>query len=420
MPKITLSNVTNLGGNPVSAQQVINTNSDRIEAAIENTLSRDGSTPNQMESDLDMNHYDVLNVGTLQVDDITIDGSDPTGILERALSAAQEAEQSEVNAKQSEISAADSADRAEQYALLAFNETIVDGFTGLGIENDYPLQADPGSARNIRVNAGGATQLYSDGAFSLIYSLGQPYLRINIPNGVKFEAAYGYAIGLNTPADDSVSEVKLQSNSVSTAKVVDGAITTSKLADDNVTFGKIQNISTSTLLGRASVGSGSVEELTSTQLRDNFFPAGSIIDSSLDIYSANTDLTGVIPIDDTIPQNNEGVEILSLDITPKSATNKLRIRFDARGAVNSGPSAIVWAIFNGGVDAISAGHISMESANYSYPISGVAEYIPGTTSTQTISVRLGSSTTFRLNGSSSGRFYGGVNIATLLVEEIKV
>lgn len=74
MPKVTLSDVTNLGGNPVSAQQVINTNSDRIEAAIEKTLSRDGTSPNQMEADFDMNHYDVLNAGTVYGDKFVIDG----------------------------------------------------------------------------------------------------------------------------------------------------------------------------------------------------------------------------------------------------------------------------------------------------------------------------------------------------------
>lgn len=77
MPKVILTDVTNLGGNPVSSQQVINTNSDRIEAAIEKTLSRDGTSPNQMEADFDMNHYKILNVKDLQ-----LDGLDGLGIVE--------------------------------------------------------------------------------------------------------------------------------------------------------------------------------------------------------------------------------------------------------------------------------------------------------------------------------------------------
>ena len=39
----------------------LNANFDAIEAALENTLSRNGTTPNQMSADLDMNGYRVLN-----------------------------------------------------------------------------------------------------------------------------------------------------------------------------------------------------------------------------------------------------------------------------------------------------------------------------------------------------------------------
>ena len=74
MPKVTLSDVTNLGGNPVSAQQVINTNSERIEAAIEKTLSRDGTSPNQMEADFDMNHNDILNAAEIHGEKLFING----------------------------------------------------------------------------------------------------------------------------------------------------------------------------------------------------------------------------------------------------------------------------------------------------------------------------------------------------------
>lgn len=35
-----------------------------LAAAVENTLSRDGTTPNQMEADLDMNGYSVFNLGS--------------------------------------------------------------------------------------------------------------------------------------------------------------------------------------------------------------------------------------------------------------------------------------------------------------------------------------------------------------------
>src|SRR5215217_1002423 len=79
---------------PLNSQSSNNiaTNFQRVNEALQDTLSRSGDGPNQMNADIDMNSNDVLNVGTLQVDDITIDGTDPTGILERALDAVEEAE----------------------------------------------------------------------------------------------------------------------------------------------------------------------------------------------------------------------------------------------------------------------------------------------------------------------------------------
>lgn len=60
MAKLTISNLTTLG--PGSAVTTINSNNDAIEAAMEKTLSRDGTSPNSMESNLDMNSYRIENL----------------------------------------------------------------------------------------------------------------------------------------------------------------------------------------------------------------------------------------------------------------------------------------------------------------------------------------------------------------------
>ena len=65
MTKVTLSDISNLSGNPGSAQTVVNSNNLAIETAIENTLSRDGTAPNGMGADLDMNGNNILNVGDI-------------------------------------------------------------------------------------------------------------------------------------------------------------------------------------------------------------------------------------------------------------------------------------------------------------------------------------------------------------------
>lgn len=52
----------------------LNDNFDSIEEAIENTLSRDGTTPNEMEANIDMNGYSILNAGSVETSSITING----------------------------------------------------------------------------------------------------------------------------------------------------------------------------------------------------------------------------------------------------------------------------------------------------------------------------------------------------------
>ena len=64
MAKLTLTDLTSLSSNEANAVSTINANWALIETALENTLSRDGTTPNTMSADLDMNSNDILNVST--------------------------------------------------------------------------------------------------------------------------------------------------------------------------------------------------------------------------------------------------------------------------------------------------------------------------------------------------------------------
>jgi hypothetical protein len=70
MAKLTLNNI----GSRYGSIDALNDNSDLIEAAFENTLSRDGTGPNNMESDLDMDSNDIINVGNISVGSLRIGG----------------------------------------------------------------------------------------------------------------------------------------------------------------------------------------------------------------------------------------------------------------------------------------------------------------------------------------------------------
>lgn len=78
MAKLTTSDITNISGAEETAIATLNSNFAAIEDALENTLSRDGTTPNTLEADLDLNGNDILNVGSINAESVTIDGSEIT------------------------------------------------------------------------------------------------------------------------------------------------------------------------------------------------------------------------------------------------------------------------------------------------------------------------------------------------------
>jgi hypothetical protein len=73
MAKVTLNDLSNLQ-NENSAVTTINGNSATIETAFDNTLSRDGSAPNQMEADLDMNSNNILNANDVRTNHLILNG----------------------------------------------------------------------------------------------------------------------------------------------------------------------------------------------------------------------------------------------------------------------------------------------------------------------------------------------------------
>lgn len=70
MPKLTLTDLASLA-NQTSAINTLNNNNTAVETALENTLSRDGTSPNAMGADFDMNGYQILNLPE------AVDATDP-------------------------------------------------------------------------------------------------------------------------------------------------------------------------------------------------------------------------------------------------------------------------------------------------------------------------------------------------------
>jgi len=133
-----------------------------------------------------------------------------------------------------------------------------------------------------------------------------------------------------------------------------------------------------------------------------------------------TGTTG-FPLDDTIPQNTEGDEYMTLAITPASATNRLKIEVVAFLS----PDALVWVIAGLFQDTTANALAAfLEYATASGSAASFAfthDMVAGTTSATTFKLRggratyAGSVTTF--NGLGGARYLGGTMASSLTITE---
>ena len=101
------------------ATSTINNNFDSVRNAFDNFLSLDGSTPNAMEADLDLNSNDILNAGTVNTTEIVVGGISLTAQVALAEDAADEAIAAAALAAASEVAAGNSASDASDSASAA-------------------------------------------------------------------------------------------------------------------------------------------------------------------------------------------------------------------------------------------------------------------------------------------------------------
>lgn len=127
--------------------------------------------------------------------------------------------------------------------------------------------------------------------------------------------------------------------------------------------------------------------------------------------------TTVIPFDDTIPQNAEGDEFLTVTITPTNASNILEIVFTTFGT--NGTNRTIAALFRDATaGALAAVDLltGISSGQFRHRV------IAGSTAATTFKVRIGPSAaaTVDMNGYVGSRLFGGVASSWLTVEELRV
>lgn len=139
--------------------------------------------------------------------------------------------------------------------------------------------------------------------------------------------------------------------------------------------------------------------------------------------SSNAVATGTtqIPNDDTIPQNTEGDQYITLAITPKSATNILVIEIVAMVAT-AAVTNMVGALFQDSTaNALAASKVREPATDATMPLSLSHTMTAGTTSATTFKFRAGPSTgtTMTFNGEAGARVFGAIPKSFMKITEYK-
>ena len=139
------------------------------------------------------------------------------------------------------------------------------------------------------------------------------------------------------------------------------------------------------------------------------------------ITGAKATGTTVLPNDDTIPQNTEGDEYMTLAITPVSATNKLKIEVVCILANGAG-GYLVAALFQDTTANALAVAPMYAYADELKTITFTHYMAAGTTSATTFKVRAGgnNAATTTFNGFGTNRKFGGVLASSITITEIRV
>lgn len=149
-------------------------------------------------------------------------------------------------------------------------------------------------------------------------------------------------------------------------------------------------------------------------INNTLVPAQKVAD-----FATRTQISGVIPVDDTIPQNTEGTQIFSESITLKSTSSKVIIDVFLDGAVDVTSTFVMLAAFRGSnADAVGSSLYRFQNVEFNQARLFCIDS-PATTGSVTYSIRAGvNANNLYINGNSSSRFLGGSMKCTLKLTEI--
>lgn len=136
MTKVEIKRLDSVTANDTTATLLINNNFKAIQDALENTLSRDGTTPNFMDANLDLNSYKIINSGEATDDNDVV----TLKLVKDAIGTATESAEAAANSAKQAATSAQSAQVSATNAITAVRnaeETIVQATEFLNETHTY-------------------------------------------------------------------------------------------------------------------------------------------------------------------------------------------------------------------------------------------------------------------------------------------
>lgn len=130
--------------------------------------------------------------------------------------------------------------------------------------------------------------------------------------------------------------------------------------------------------------------------------------------------TTIIPFDNTVPQQTEGDQYLSVSITPKDSASTLHIEVEINLSSSAAASENIAALFqDANANALKAAAYYQATANVPETLKFSLDVISGSTVATTFKVRAGgnAASTITLNGQGGVQLFGGVFISSIVVTE---
>lgn len=147
--------------------------------------------------------------------------------------------------------------------------------------------------------------------------------------------------------------------------------------------------------------------------------SGKVIQMVTTNFTTYTNTSSTIPFDDSIPQNTEGAELITLSITPTSATNILVLDATLSMFNNSGSFRAACFFQDSTSDALYTAGATIDAGLGGF-IAMHYTMTAGTTSSTTFKIRYGSNTgTTYINGNSSTRLFGGTQGTWFTITEVE-